>query len=196
MNEHGIGSQTQRLHLVFPWSMYAATSENFSSLWQASINVTVGNPRITDEVWDQCHFDGRTFVQNVNLKKIDFLYHVFPPHKKYSFTADGKVNFHVDEPRHWKDPVGINARGNDVFTGDQKSFVHVRGTCGVGKTFNNIFIIAHALAASHGFDNDYFSEEDSPVPDIHKKLLIVLPNLRLAEKCYADLERECHSQSM
>ena len=196
MNDHGIGSSTQKVRQIFPWDMYAATSENFSKFWEASINVTVGAPRLTDEVWDQCHYDGRTFVQDFNLTKIDFLYHTFPPHKKYSIGANGKYNFHVDDPRLWKAPTTVDANGHEVFTGDKGSFVHVKGVCGVGKTHNNLYLIAHALAASRGFNNDYFNMLDSPAPSIDKKLLIVLPNLRLAQRCFENLAKQCHSQEM
>ena len=196
MNDHGIGSSSQKVREIFPWDMYAATSENFSKFWEASINVTVGAPRLTDEVWDQCHYDGRTFVQGVNLEKIDFLYHTFPPHKKYSIGADGKYNFHTDRPRLWQAPPTVDANGNEVFTGDKRSFVHIKGVCGVGKTYNNLYLIAHALAASHGFNNDYFNMLDSPVPSVDKKMLIVLPNLRLAQRCFENLAKLCHSQEM
>ena len=87
MTDHGTGSSSQKVREIFPWDMYAATSENFSKLWEASINVTVGNPRLTDEVWDQCHYNGTTFVQGVNLTKIDILYHIFPPNKQYSIVT-------------------------------------------------------------------------------------------------------------
>ena len=190
---HGPGSRVQKIPMLYPWTVYALVSHNLLEWIKATINYTLVAPFLTDQVWEQADYDGTSYTQGKNLEKIDLLYFLFPPKKKIT-EHQGKYDFHHDDVREYEADVGIDADGDQVFTPDP-CCVKVTAPMGSGKTSNILEFVAHALLAARGYNNQYFNKLDGPVPppDGSEKIMILLPNKRLAKQCYYDLRRICHS---
>ena len=196
MDWHGPGAVMQKIPWLYPWTIYSLVSNNLQEWMKATINYTLAAPFLADQVWDQADFDGTTFHARKNLEQIDLLYLYFPPMK--NVTEDqGKYDFHRDEIRDYEQEVGIDEQGDQVFEGDP-CCVFSTAPMGSGKTSNIMVFVAYALMAARGYNNKFFNRFDGPVPapDGSEKIMIVLPNKRLARQCYLDLRTICHSKEI
>lgn len=174
--------------------IYLLVSHNLREWFKATVNYTMLAPYVTNQWFEQADYDGTSFSAANNLEEIDLLYvGCFPPKKKITRHPDGKYDFHHDEVREYETDVGIDENGDQVFTADD-CCVNWKMPMGSGKTSNILKYVAYALMAARGWNNKFFNKLDSMIPpdDGSEKIMILLPNKRLAAQSYLDLMDFCH----